>query len=634
MRPIALLLPFLFCLGAPALAAEWISTDAVAGLEELSAADRRRIAPLVANKIIDYSFEDASIPWRIHRGDLAVAGNFDNDGALVVDGTLRIDGSYDDYGHGAGLLIVLGDLEAEHVFTWNGLYVRGAVRAKGLVYGAYNDYAFEAGGKVSARGIVMDDHSSDYQVEKAEFEIDNSGAADEEAYGRMLRLMVPEVITDPAALELDEYSSLASLWPDYGATKDRIYDGLPVFRAGAAPERLVADARVAVAPESHDDQLLPILGRDPLTDRLIAARPQLSPRLIAGLLAGQDPGVRVWLAGHVTDVAQLGGIAALTVPAAERLVASEKTPEATLLAIAGAADEAVRRTLTQREDLPAAALAQLAKDTDAGVRAGVLSTYDNAERLPAAEKARLAKDPDAGVRAAIAAVPLPYEISAALARDENREVRLALAYSLAQQVDHPFPGFDQARREQLAEQLWQGEDDEIAARAFVALPAARQLAIYREAAKPLDFFDIAQSTRSQELIAALLEKADDHDLQMGLAGNRALPASAQLAIAERAAAKKGRKCEDCFGHSKEEDIFAELLQNPNLAPEALAKAKEVAALRPGGSFAEVLASYTPIPAEELAIPLPELAEKSRSAATYVDRRIALELYQVRKARAW
>ena len=153
-------------------------------------------------------------------------------------------------------------------------------------------------------------------------------------------------------------------------------------------------------------------------------------------------------------------------------------------------------------------------------------------------------------------------------------------------------------------------------------------------ARPLDWPQLAQSTRSQELMAAMLEKAEDHDLQRGLAGNWALPPAAQLAIAERAMAKKSRKCEDCFGYSKEEDIFGELLQNPNLTPQTLEKAKEVAALRPGGNFAEVLTGYVPMSEEDLAAPLPGLAEKSRAGENFVERRIALELYQVRRARSW
>lgn len=632
-RSIVLVLPFFLGLGAPALASDWISSAGIAGFEELPAADRRRIAPLVADRIIEYSFEDKAIPWRIHRGDLAVAGNFDNDAALIVDGSLRIDGSYDDYRSGEGLLIVLGDLEADHVFTWNGLYVRGAVRAKGLVYGAYNDYAFEVDGKVSARGIVMDDHTAAYEAERAEFDIANYSPVDEEAYGKMIRLMLPETLTDPGSLKLGVYSGLAALWPSYGVAKNLMHAGRPLFREREAPEGLVADAKLAVAPESRDQQLLPIVGRDPLTDRLIAARPRLSPPLISALAARRDPGVRVYLASHVTDLRKLGGVSALTVPAAQRLVANPATPEATLMAIAGSGETGIRRTLTQRQDLPPAVLAKLAQDAIPGVRAGVLSNYDNAERLPAAEKARLSKDPDSGVRAAIAAVPLPYEISAALARDEIREVRMALALSLALQINLPFPALEKARREELAELLWGGEDEQIAARVFVALPPARQVEIYLSG-RSLDWSEIARSTRSVELMTALLEKADDHEVQRGLADNLALPLGAQLKIAERAAAETTRECADCFGYSKAEDVFADLLRNPNLAPPVLEQARELAALRPEGNFAQVLADYTPMTAEELAVPLGELAEKSRSAATYVDRRIALELYQVRQARAW
>ena len=148
MRLFYFALLMLGSLATPAAAAEWISSTSLEGFVELSAADRRRIAPLVGHRIIGYSFADNGIEWRIHSGDLKIAGNFDNESALIVDGSLEIAGSYDDYGAGSGLLIVLGDLSAEHVLTWNGLFVRGKVKATGLLYGVYNDYAFEAGGGV------------------------------------------------------------------------------------------------------------------------------------------------------------------------------------------------------------------------------------------------------------------------------------------------------------------------------------------------------------------------------------------------------------------------------------------------------------------------------------------------------
>ncbi len=148
----------------------------------------------MASKIIGYSFEDESTEWRIHRGDLVLPGNLDNVDPLIIDGSLRLAGSYDDYGTGTGLLVVLGDFEAENVFTWDALYVKGAVKVRGLLYGAYNDYAFEADGGVTARGIVMDDHSSSFRVEQAEFSVDNNETPNEERLAAMACRLAPEIL--------------------------------------------------------------------------------------------------------------------------------------------------------------------------------------------------------------------------------------------------------------------------------------------------------------------------------------------------------------------------------------------------------------------------------------------------------
>lgn len=640
MRPVLFALLLLASLATPATAADWISSTSLEGFAELSAADRRRIAPLVEHRIIGYSFADSGIEWRIHSGDLKIPGNFDNESALIVDGSLEIAGSYDDYGAGSGLLIVLGDLSAEHVLTWNGLFVRGKVKATGLLYGVYNDYAFEAGGGVEARGIVMDDHSSSYEVLRAGFEVDNSEGADDEALGRMIRQLLPEILTDPSKLELDEYAELSYLWPAYDVTQQRVRSDQPIFRAQEAPARLVDETRLALHPETADDVLIGLLGHDPLTDRVVAARPVLSEKLIAALLKREDPGVRAWLAGHVTDLDRLGGPAALTVLTAERLVDNPQTPEKTLLDIARSPDTAVRRTLSQRRDLPNSVLALIARDADADVRAGVLFNYDNAERLPREDLVRLAKDPHLGVREAIAGTPLPCELAEALARDENPEVRLALAYTLAEEVDRPFPACPAAQREKIAEILFAGNDEAAAgipAAVFTALAPARQLELFRQKEPRIDqvhWWEIAQRTRSTPLMAALVELEDELMIQGELAKNLALPVELQLRIVARATLAPAKKCTDCILFETNDDVVEALLHNANLAPQALAAAGRIVAARSDAVFAESVQTYTDLPPESLAIPLTDVAERSRKAPTYEERLQALELYQIRKLRSW
>ncbi len=89
-----------------------------------------------------------------------------------------------------------------------------------------------------------------------------------------------------------------------------------------------------------------------------------------------------------------------------------------------------------------------------------------------------------------------------------------------------------------------------------------------------------------------------------------------------------------MGYGSPDEVLAELLLNPNVAPAVLAEAGRLAAARPGAAFAATLAEYQPLPAENLALPLYLVAEKSRDGETFELRRQALELYVQRKLRSW
>ena len=325
---------------------------------------------------------------------------------------------------------------------------------------------------------------------------------------------------------------------------------------------------------------------------------------------------------------------------AERLVANPQTPDKTLLDIARAPDPAVRRTLSQRPDLPNSVLALIARDADADVRAGVFFNYDNAERLPPEDLVRLAKDPHVGVREAIAGTPLPCEIAGALAGDESPEVRQALAYTLAEEVDRPFPACPAAQREKIAEILFAGNDEAapgIPAAVFTALSPARQLEVFRQKEPRFDrivWSEIARRTRSTALMAALLELEEELMIQGELAQNLALPADLQLRLVARASLAPTKKCGDCILYETHDDVVEALVNNPNLAPQALAAAGRIVAARADAAFAESVQSYGDLPPESLAIPLTEVAERSRKAPTYEERLQALELYQIRKLRSW
>ena len=170
---------------------------------------------------------------------------------------------------------------------------------------------------------------------------------------------------------------------------------------------------------------------------------------------------------------------------------------------------------------------------------------------------------------------------------------------------------------------------------FTALASARQVEVFRQTGgRPLDWSEIARATRSPELMAALLEREKELEIQGHLAENLALPLAVQLKIVDRAKAKPGKKCEPCFLYATPDDVLTELLRNVNLTPAALEAARALAAERPEASFASEVDDHYGIDPEAFAVPLAELAEKVRSAPTYDERQRALELYQQRKLRTW
>ncbi len=243
------------------------------------------------------------------------------------------------------------------------------------------------------------------------------------------------------------------------------------------------------------------------------------------------------------------------------------------------------------------------------------------------------------MRAAVAGAPPPYELSRQLAADPNRAVRLALAGSLAREVDLPFPRVKPEHREELAQTIYAAAmaaapaDAELASAVFVALPPARQLALYAEA-PALDWAAIARSTRSPELMRALLARESELEVQGNLAANLALPVALQLAILARASPRAARPCSPCLGFSSPDDVVAELLVNLNVAPAALAAARRLLETRPRAVFAGPLAELPAARPGDLDLPIYLVAEKSKHGKTWEIRTQALDVYVQRKLRAW
>lgn len=217
-----------------------VVTRAQAPISRLDAAG---VAAVIARlpkslPLIPDFLRDTSVQVYLHKGDLTIDGSFANTHALVVDGNLTIRGSYDDYrGGGIGILVVLGDLRAEHVVSWGSMAVTGRLDATGLVYAYYNDYSFEVAGPVTARAVVVFDKSNNNP------RVDATVRQTDDGHGAALavRHFVPELmiedILDKTEAATPELLAVAS----YDTARTRIVAGLPIFREKPGPESLAGD---------------------------------------------------------------------------------------------------------------------------------------------------------------------------------------------------------------------------------------------------------------------------------------------------------------------------------------------------------------------------------------------------------
>ena len=199
--------------------------------------------------------------WLIHRGDLTFDQSIYLDFPLIVEGDLVIHGYYDDYsGSDIGSLIVLGDMKAEHVFTWGPMAVTGSIIAKeGLILAHYNDFTFEVAGKIEARALLIDDKSSDYNEVQASVHIGSDGPKVNSA--EMLRLFQPETLIESYAGEFEEeYESdwFAEQFPSHDVCTQLLDEGKPIFRKTVAPKSLLEKVKRALALDTPPGDLAAI----------------------------------------------------------------------------------------------------------------------------------------------------------------------------------------------------------------------------------------------------------------------------------------------------------------------------------------------------------------------------------------
>lgn len=395
--------------------------------------------------------------WWIYEGDLRLPGDVANDINLIVTGDLIVDGWYNDYCRGEGMLVVMGAMRCQHILSWYGLSVRGNLDVQGLLYQYYNDWCFECAGRVSARAFLGEDKSCQFGEGGEIFE-GYSGSYGEKQKGcrdslSMLGLatggwdaVTAHVMEAEAAGRSPFLLTEARPWPGGG-------EGLRV--------------RALLHPDTPEAELVGLAQAHPFE---VAARRRLPGAMQDTLAAHADARVR-WAIAAAPDLSP-----------------------ANLQRLAGDPDAAVRAAIAARDDCPEHLFPKFAQDAAAKVRAALVHAHGSPN---ATWLAPLASDLDCFVRRAVAVVPqLPPELQTQLLCDEDvvtinrllrtqvlsgdvlrgqfesprRQVRLALA-NAACSGNVPFDSLGEAlRREALCRFLLDPSDEVRQAAAVYWLP--------------------------------------------------------------------------------------------------------------------------------------------------------------------
>jgi hypothetical protein len=139
-----------------------------------------------------------------HNGDLHAKRHLTVHAPLVVTGNLVVDGVMSDAGPDSWILVGK-DLTARALYSDGELHVAGAITARELVYGYYNDHTLAAA-EIRAPVVIGDEHDIDATV-KADVYLDSDRYQQGRGKGvraRLAALFVPDVLDDDGGLDTEE----------------------------------------------------------------------------------------------------------------------------------------------------------------------------------------------------------------------------------------------------------------------------------------------------------------------------------------------------------------------------------------------------------------------------------------------
>ncbi|MEU2674967.1 hypothetical protein ABZ622_40365 [Streptomyces sp. NPDC007164] len=175
---------------------------------------------LLGDQLVDTPF--------FHHGDLVVKGHLHVAAPFVLTGSLTVEGVLADCAPHS-VMAVRGNVTARAVFTDGDVACRD-IHAE-VVYGSYNDHTLQAG-RIRARLVIEDEHETIAAVE-ADLYFDQDDY--QQGYGDGVQEQLRELLVDDV-FAADEDDDEGEEMLDHELLMTRLSEGLPVFRADAAPE--------------------------------------------------------------------------------------------------------------------------------------------------------------------------------------------------------------------------------------------------------------------------------------------------------------------------------------------------------------------------------------------------------------
>lgn len=556
---------------------EWLKTSEFPGTHVADAAELQTLRKQFSSREIAYNFDDPDIEVLVHTGDLTVEGSLENGSLLIVQGNLTIKGNYHDYSSGIGVLVVLGQMHVENLYSWGAIYVQKDLNARGLILTVYNDFTFEVAGKVNARALVISDKSNSYKPGAIAVSLTESDF-DERQQALALRLFEPAFFTRPSHLELEADSTLLDLRFDDEYGSNRIREGKSIFRPVAAPESLITDVVQALNESASTQSLIPLITHDPLLAQVIAGRPELPEALHQPLFATQDKIVLEWLAMRAPKLvsAQLKN-EQITPKIAAKLLEDATLPAATLANLAASENADVRKLVAASPLLDAATANRMTQDRDTDVRIATIS--GQLYSLSAETVSRLTKDSNPNIRNAIAQAPLRFSDFVTLEKSLDAKGLSVLAESLYNdELAARDARMSESERLRAIDLLIVNTQLKDATPVLLALPEAKLAAQFDQMvqAKRVDIERMAAHTRSVAVMQKIIALADGHKAPIPnkLAENPKIPLALQRVILDRAIAFP-KDDENSYGDSPR-GALDELMQQDSAADEIVLDTAQLA----------------------------------------------------------